>query len=132
MKSKLVAIAAASTARAQQADPDVIWRGDFEDGPSSLTGHCGPGENQWCSPNVIRPQQIQVVQDPVAQGRYAARFEVRYGDVYKDYSDARSLMSGPSTLWESEGNERWYRWQVLWPETWKGRFPKWDQLGDPN
>ena len=27
---------------AQQTDPDVIWKGDFEAGPSSLSGHCSP------------------------------------------------------------------------------------------
>jgi len=56
-----------------------------------------------------------VVADPVAQGKYAARFEVKYGDLFSYYSDSRSLMTGPPALWENEGNERWYRWQALWP-----------------
>jgi len=117
---------------AQQTDPDVIWKGDFEAGASSLSGHCSAGDDQWCSIETTRPQQIEVVADPVAQGRYAARFEVKYGDVFSYYSDSRSLMSGPSALWENEGNERWYRWQALWPQEWVGSFPKWDELSNPS
>ena len=66
------------------------------------------------------------------QGRYAARFEVKYGDVYRSYSDSRSLMTGPTTLWENEGNERWYRWQAMWPADWVGSYPKWDELANPS
>jgi hypothetical protein len=113
---------------AAQTDPDLVWKGDFEAGSSSLTGNCSVGQNQYCHMQTIRPQQIQVVQSPVVQGKYAARFEVRYGDVYSYYSDSRSIMSGPDSLWEDEGNERWYRWQVLYPADWVGRYPKWDEL----
>ena len=117
---------------AQQTDPDVIWKGDFEAGASSLTGHCSAGDDQWCEVETIRPQQIQVVADPVAQGKYAARFEVKYGDLFSYYSDSRSLMTGPPALWENEGNERWYRWQALWPQDWVGSYPKWDELSNPS
>jgi len=41
---------------------------------------------------------------------------VKFGDVFSYYSDSRSLMTGPDSLWEDEGNERWYRWQALWPQ----------------
>jgi len=116
---------------AAQTDPDVIWKGDFDDGASSLTGHCNAGDNQWRKTQTTRAQQIQVVADPVAQGRYAARFEVKFGDVFSYYSDSRSLMTGPPSLWENEGNERWYRWQALWPQGWVGSYPKWDQLSTP-
>jgi polysaccharide lyase-like protein len=119
-------------AAAQQTDPDVIWKGDFEAGASSLTGHCASGDDQFCATQTIRSQQIQVVQDPVAQGRYAARFEVKFGDVYSNYSDSRSVITGPISLWENEGNERWYRWQALWPQDWVGSYPKWDQLSIPS
>lgn len=132
MKTLLVLaaiLAPAFAARAQQSD--LIWTGDFEAGASSLTGNCNAGQDQWCNEQTIRPQQIQVVQDPVVQGHYAARFEVKFGDVYRTYSDSRSLMTGPTTLWEDEGNERWYRWQAMWPSDWVGSYPKWDQLSDP-
>jgi len=117
---------------AAQTDPNLIWKGDFEDGSSSLTGHCSAGQNQWCDLQTIRPQQIQVVTDPVAQGKYAVRFEVKFGDVYSTYSDSRSVMTGPESLWESEGSEKWYRWQALWPQDWVGSYPKWDELSNPS
>lgn len=115
-----------------QTDPNVIWTGGFESGISSLTGHCSSGQNEWCATQTIRSQQVQVLSDPVAQGSTAARFEVKYGDVFNGYSDSRTLITGPSTLWEDEGSDRWYRWQALWPNDWVGSYPKWDQLSNPN
>jgi len=130
----LVALTAIPTfsAAVAQADPDVIWRGDFDTGTASLTGNCAAGSDQWCNRQTIRSAQIQAVPDPIAQGTRAARFEVRFGDVYNGYSDSRSLLTGPPALWEDEGNERWYRWQALWPQDWVGSYPKWDQLRDPS
>jgi MYXO-CTERM domain-containing protein len=112
-------------------DPDVIWRGDFDDGPSSLTGHCNAGENGWCNAQIIRSQQIQLVSDPAFQGHgLAARLEVKFGDAYGGYSDERTLLSPPISMWEDEGNDRWYRWQAMWPDSWVGDYPKWDELTD--
>jgi len=114
-------------------NPDIIWRGDFEDGAPSLTTHCNYGDNGWCNEQIIRPQQIQITNDPdpIFEGHHAVRFEVKYGDVYSTYSDERSLLSPPLQMWEDEGNERWYRWQVMWPQDWVGSYPKWDELGTP-
>ena len=133
MRKLIIAAAAAVpafSASAQQANPDVIWKGGFEAGQASLTGHCNAGDDEWCATQVIRPQQFQVVADPVAEGKSALRVEVKYGDVYGGYSDSRSLLTGPATLWEDEGNERWYRWQALWPQDWVGSYPKWDELSN--
>ena len=133
MKTHLVLaalIAPAFAAAAQQSD--LIWTGDFETGASSLSGNCSAGQDQWCSRQTVRSQQIQTVASPSVQGRYAARFEVKFGDVYNNYSDSRSLMTGPTTLWENEGNERWYRWQAMWPADWVGSYPKWDELANPD
>jgi hypothetical protein len=114
-------------------DPDVIWKGDFDDGPSSLSGHCDYGENGWCGQQIIRPGQIQLVDAPAFGGHgLAARLEVKFGDVYSDYSDARTLITPPWQMWEDEGSERWYRWQALWPDDWVGDYPKWDELTNPN
>jgi hypothetical protein len=128
----MMAVLVPALTAAAQANPDVIWKGDFETGASSLTGSCGAGQDQWCHEESVRAAQIQAVTDPVIQGKYAARFEVKYGDVYNNYSDSRALMSGPTTLWEDEGNDRWYRWQSLWPLDYVGTYPKWDQLSDPS
>jgi hypothetical protein len=131
----IVAIAAALApvlSASAQTDPNLIWTGSFESGISSLTGHCSAGQNEWCATQTIRSQQVQVLADPVAQGNSSARFEVKYGDVFNGYSDARTLITGPSTLWEDEGSERWYRWQALWPNDWVGSYPKWDELSNPS
>jgi len=135
LKNLILAIAAVlvpAFCAAAQTDPDVIWRGGFENGTASLTGNCSAGQDEWCATQTIRPQQIQIVPDPVAQGNTAARFEVKFGDAYSYYSDSRTLMTGPETLWENEGDEKWYRWQALWPQDWVGSYPKWDQLSDPS
>jgi MYXO-CTERM domain-containing protein len=114
-------------------DPNVIWRGDFDDGAGSLGGHCSTGDNGWCNAQVIRPDQIQLVTDPAFQGHgLAARLEVKFGDVYKNTSDERTLLSPPNSMWEDEGNERWYRWQAMWPDGWVGDYPKWDELMTPS
>jgi Polysaccharide lyase len=125
------AAAASAFSAVAQTDPDVVWKGDFEGGASSFTGHCSAGDDQWCKTQMIRPQQIQAFPDPVAQGQTAARIEVKYGDVFNGYSDSRSLLTGPPQLWEDEGSERWYRWQTLWPQDWVGSYPKWDELSNP-
>jgi len=131
-----VALTAGTAARAAQPaytqNPDVLWKGNFEDGATSLSGHCSNGQDGFCREQSVRSEQIQVVQDPVNEGRYAARFEVKYGDVMNGYSDERALLSPPSTLWEDEGNERWYRWQIMWPQDYAGDYPKWDELGTPS
>ena len=104
-------------------DPNVIWRGDFDDGTGSLGGHCDAGTNGWCHPQTIRPGQIQLVSDPAFQGHgLAARLEVKYGDQYGGYSDARTMITPPTSMWEDEGNERWYRWQAMWPDGWVGDY----------
>jgi MYXO-CTERM domain-containing protein len=115
-------------------DPNVIWRGDFDDGAGSLGGHCDQGNSVgWCHPQTTRPEQIQLVSDPAFQGHgLAARLEVKFGDQYGGYSDERTLITPPPTMWEDEGNERWYRWQAMWPDGWVGDYPKWDELMTPS
>ena len=86
----LVSGAAQAATPAYPDNPDVIWKGNFEGGAASLSGNCSYGDNGWCNEQSIRPQQIQVVDDPVFEGHHAVRFEVKYGDAYKTYSDERS------------------------------------------
>jgi uncharacterized protein (TIGR03382 family) len=131
--ASVVFLAGSATQEAFAAtdNPDVIWRGDFDDGAASLSGHCSAGDNGWCNEQVIRPQQIQLVSDPAFQGHgLAARLEVKFGDAYGGYSDERTLITPPNSMWEDEGNERWYRWQAMWPDGWVGDYPKWDELTD--
>jgi hypothetical protein len=128
MKPILFALVATVSLAASAQTNGVIWKGDFEAGAASLKGNCYAGMNQWCHLDEANASEITVVQDPVNQGKYAARFEVKYGDVVSGESDSRALMTGPETLWEDEGSERWYRWQSMWPTDYVGQYPKWDQL----
>ena len=127
----LIAGASQAATPAYPDNPDVIWKGNFEEGATSLSGHCNYGDNGWCGEQSVRAQQIQVVDDPAFEGRHAVRFEVKYGDVFRSYSDERSLLSPPPQMWEGEGSERWYRFQVMFPQDWVGSYPKWDELSTP-
>jgi len=127
----LIAGASQASTPAYPDSPDVIWKGNFEEGATSLSGNCSYGANGWCGEQSVRAQQLQVVNDPAFEGRNALRLEVKYGDVFRNYSDSRSLLSPPPQMWEDEGNERWYRWQAMWPAGWVGSYPKWDELGTP-
>jgi MYXO-CTERM domain-containing protein len=100
---------------------------------SSIGGHCSEGDNGWCRVQTNHPEQIQLVSSPAFAGHgLAARLEVKFGDVYSTYSDERTMITPPVSMWEDEGNERWYRWQVMWPDGWVGDYPKWDELTKPN
>jgi hypothetical protein len=114
--------------------PDLVWRGDFEGSSGSLRGNCVLGADGYCISETIRPEQIQIVENPVAQGRFAARFEVKYGDVFTNpyngvtYSDSRSLLDPSPSGYFGEGEDLWYRWQVLLPSDFRLDYPKWDEL----
>lgn len=94
-------------------DPVAIWRAFCP--ASTATSGVAPVQ-------AVRDEQVTVTPEGV-------RFEVRHGDVYRDYSDARALITGPAEMWEDEGNDRWYRWRAMWPVGWVGSYPKWDQPG---
>jgi hypothetical protein len=104
------------------AGAGVVWRGDFESG--ALTQYTG---KQWVSPD-----RLQVVESPVAQGRYALKATVRQGDDPINASGNRNelVFQGP----EKEGSEYYYRWQVMFASdfpsvrTWQ-LFTQWHHDG---
>jgi hypothetical protein len=85
----------------------LAWTGDYETGNTS----------QWRNKKGFQdgvlqaaaPDRIRVITAPVAQGRYAARFEVRQGDVAAEGNRAE-IWHGSN---EHEGDERWYQWHTL-------------------
>lgn len=85
--------------------PGVIWKGDFETGNWS----------QFSSNRhvVNKPGRLTLVSNPVAQGKYAAKFVVMNGDDPINASGDRAELVAPSSVWEVEGQERWYRWQTM-------------------
>lgn len=75
-------------------------RADYETG----------GLQQWDGGQVVDDDRIQVVTDPVDQGRYAARFEVRDGDTpIAGYNDRAELQIDTD---DTEGDDRWYAWST--------------------
>jgi len=104
------------------ASAKVIWRGDFETGDLS----------QWTGLNGLL-SRLTVVTDPVRQGRYALRTELRQGDI--NSSGTRNELTLASSLFqEVEGNDKWYAWSTLFPvdypsnNTWQV-FTQWHHSG---
>jgi hypothetical protein len=77
-----------------------LLRADYETGNLS----------QWGAYQRVAADRISVVQSPVRQGKFAARFEVRNGDNPIGYGDRAEVQVGTN---ESEGAERWYAWSTM-------------------
>jgi hypothetical protein len=104
---------------------EYLWRGDYETGDRS----------QWGGAQAVDPDRIRIVESPVAEGRYAARFEVRPGeDPIGGFGDRAELQAGRL---EREGDVRWYEWSTLLPrdypsepeEVWQV-FAQWHSVMD--
>lgn len=117
------------------ADPDLIWQG-LGDSPNPISGNCSDTSNDFCRTQIVRADAVQVVAnpDPVRGPPKMFRYEVRFQDgTYTNpqgvtYSDQRACTSMPSRIRANPGDEQWWRWFHLVPESWVGRFPKQDQL----
>lgn len=107
-----------------RASAEVLWRGDFETGDRS----------QWSKAQEVSPDRLQVVADPVRQGGFALRVEVRQGDDPINASGNRAELVLTS-IREVEGNERYYARSTLWPDdypyaaTWQ-LFTQWHHEGN--
>ena len=77
-----------------------LFRGDWETGDL----------RQWDGAQAVSRDRIQVVTEPVNQGRYAGRFEVRDGDNPIGFGDRAEVQLASG---ESEGQERWYAWSTM-------------------
>jgi hypothetical protein len=111
---------AAFVARSSQAVGNVFV-GDWETGDRS----------QWDrlhhKTGGVESDQFAIVQDPVRQGAFAARFTVRPGDVFNSGGERSEV------VWyshESEGDDHWYQWSTLFPANWSapsyfGIFLQW-------
>jgi hypothetical protein len=81
-----------------------LWRGDYETGDLS----------QWDGAQEAARGRIAVVTSPVAQGRYAARFDARQGEsTGGDRGSNRSELVLGSTYKDHVGDERWYSWHTM-------------------
>jgi hypothetical protein len=102
-----------NTFRASASTPTFV--GDFESG----------NFNQWpvcqniavrsvvCSALGAPTYSMQVEDQVVRQGRFAARFEVRHGDVPSGICcGARAEVSGEAATRADEGDDLWYQWST--------------------
>src|SRR5438105_14055960 len=76
--------------------PDIVWHGDFDGAGAVLSGNCNFGMDGYCSEEVNRTAQVQILTSPLAEGQHAAYFEVKHGDFYppppNNYSENRALL----------------------------------------
>ncbi len=108
----MAAVPAGGVAAASLEIPGrVLARGDFE------TGDLG----QWAGVARVRPGSVRLVRDPVREGRYAARFEVRSGDNPIGFGDRAQIQIGTR---EREGQTRWYSWSTRVSAT----FPRYESF----
>ncbi|KAJ3147230.1 hypothetical protein HDU86_008066 [Geranomyces michiganensis] len=107
MKISFAAIALVGTlANIAPTFGKVIWKGDFETGNIS----------QWgVKENPGGPGRLQIVTNPVRQGKYALRVETHQGDKYKTSSGNRNELSREDVIIR-EGNDEFYRWSVRFDE----------------
>lgn len=99
-------------------EPSYGFVGDYETGDTT----------QWDEANYVEelePERIEVVTEPVRQGRYAGRFEVRPGDKadagneFNDESSGeRAEVSRHFSGQEGEGDEFFYSVSMFLPEDW--------------
>jgi hypothetical protein len=108
---------------AENAADHSNFAGDWETGDASQWT-----SNHW-NQNAPLSDQFQIVQDPVRQGNFAAKFIVRPGDKFATTSGERSEVVWANSN-DGEGKEYWYRWSTLFPTDWNeprnwGIFIQW-------
>jgi hypothetical protein len=88
---------------ARAASANVLWRGDFETGDIS----------QWSTSEKVADDRLQVVADPVRQGKFALKATVHQGDDPINASGNRNELT--FTKDNLENAERYYSWSTMWP-----------------
>jgi hypothetical protein len=81
-----------------------LMRADFETGDL----------RQWDGEQRVADDRIQVVRDPVDQGEFSGRFEVRDGDNPIGFGDRAEVQLATD---EGEGDDRWYAWSTMFDPT---------------
>jgi hypothetical protein len=104
----------ANTFRASAATASFV--GDFETGNFNQWPVCQnvAVKSVVCTAIGAPTYSMQVQDQVVRQGRYAARFEVRHGDTPAGICcGARAEVSGEAATRADEGDDRWYQWSTL-------------------
>jgi hypothetical protein len=96
----------------------LMFSGDYETGDFTQWGVCqSVAMNGNCAQLGQGDRSMAIVQGSAArQGQYAARFEVRPGDVPSFGGGERAeVQSNAAGALVHEGDERWYQWSVQYP-----------------
>ena len=113
-----VVAAAAPAPAAVPVGPRELFVGDWETGDFSQWETCqAKNLNGRCRNIGAGNEQMRIVEGAEArQGRYAARFNIRPGDVPPFGGSERSeVQSNADGAVVREGDERWYQWSMKFP-----------------
>jgi hypothetical protein len=118
--------AAPSPASAVPVGPRELFVGDFETGDFSQWNTCqAKGLNGRCRTIGAGNDQMRIVDD-ARQGRHAAQFNIRPGDVPPFGGRERSeVQSNDAGAVVHEGDERWYQWSMKFPENFENPTGGW-------
>jgi Polysaccharide lyase len=103
---------------------DTSWTGNFETGNFSQYAPVPYCESAY---------SCKVVKKPVAQGHFAARFEVRQGDDYEHWSGERAQIA--LYRHEQEGTDSYWGWSLYLPRNYRDArsffqvFAEWHHSG---
>ena len=101
----------------------IQWSGDFESG----------NVNQYTGTQEVSSDRLQVVADPVHQGKYALKVTVKQGDNPINASGNRNELFKEGRT--EEGTETYYRWSTMFPADYPSAndwqlFAQWHQPED--
>ncbi|MBJ8344007.1 heparin lyase I family protein [Antrihabitans sp. YC2-6] len=95
-----------------------IFTGDYETGDPSQWAVCQTKFiNGPCSSNNNSNYSLQVQNSQRRQGSFAARFELRDGDVPSFGGGERTEVEGTDATGGREGEETWYQWSTMFTST---------------
>ena len=89
----------------------IVWAGNFETGDLEQWRN---EDGDYSGAQTVSDDRIQVVDDPVDEGRYAARVEVRQGDEWLGSGGNRAELR--HFTGENEGDEKWYGWSTMFAD----------------
>ena len=92
----------------------VVFTGDYETGNFGQWGNCQSViQNGSCGRYPGNHYSLRLVSDGgQRQGKYAARFEIRNGDVPNFGGGERTEVASSGAAGAKEGDERWFEWSM--------------------
>lgn len=109
-------VSARAVPRAVPVGSRTVFIGDYETGDFSQWETCQSALSNTGCKTVGKGDRTMRIVPGAHQGQWAARFEVRPGDVPNFGGGERSeVSSGTPSATVRAGDERWYQWSMLFP-----------------